>query len=191
MQGKRDLLVQDIVGMMERHFDGSELSGVVAEVDKTFRASLRSAREFTRDRQAAARGSRWFRRHRPWVADAIRATCTDITGREDSDIPAPAAVTSEGMRQKNQCGRVACRHVFVAGEGSWIRIHSGAPASYRTPARWRGCVRSISAVSESIPGRAQALRRRRIASLLASNKRRTARARPTSWPCLQPSADQR
>jgi hypothetical protein len=30
------LLVQDVVNMMERHFDGSELSGVVAEVDKLF-----------------------------------------------------------------------------------------------------------------------------------------------------------
>ena len=36
MQVQRDLLVQDIVSMMERHFDGSELSGVVAEVDKLF-----------------------------------------------------------------------------------------------------------------------------------------------------------
>ena len=36
MQVQRDLLVQDIVGMMERHFDGSELSGVVAEIDKLF-----------------------------------------------------------------------------------------------------------------------------------------------------------
>ncbi|MEO8857359.1 MAG: DUF6806 family protein [Burkholderiaceae bacterium] len=36
MQVQRDLLVEDIVGMMERHFDGSELSGVVAEVDKLF-----------------------------------------------------------------------------------------------------------------------------------------------------------
>ena len=36
MQAQRDLLVQDIVGMMERHFDGSELSGVVAEIDKLF-----------------------------------------------------------------------------------------------------------------------------------------------------------
>jgi len=36
MQVQRDLLVQDVVGMMERHFDGSELSGVVAEIDKLF-----------------------------------------------------------------------------------------------------------------------------------------------------------
>ena len=36
MQVQRDLLVQDMVSMMERHFDGSELSGVVAEVDKLF-----------------------------------------------------------------------------------------------------------------------------------------------------------
>jgi hypothetical protein len=36
MQVQRDLLVQDMIGLMERHFDGSELSGVVAEVDKLF-----------------------------------------------------------------------------------------------------------------------------------------------------------
>lgn len=36
MQVQRDLLVQDVINMMERHFDGSELSGVVAEVDKLF-----------------------------------------------------------------------------------------------------------------------------------------------------------
>jgi hypothetical protein len=29
-------LVQDVVNLMERHFDGSELVGVVAEVDKLF-----------------------------------------------------------------------------------------------------------------------------------------------------------
>ncbi|KAF1047287.1 DUF6806 family protein [Xylophilus sp.] len=36
MQVQRDLLVQDVVQMMERHFDGSELGGVVAEIDKLF-----------------------------------------------------------------------------------------------------------------------------------------------------------
>jgi hypothetical protein len=36
MQVQRDLLVQDLVSMMERHFDGAELGGVVAEVDKLF-----------------------------------------------------------------------------------------------------------------------------------------------------------
>lgn len=36
MQVQRDLLVQDVVGMMERHFDGSELAGVVAEIDKLY-----------------------------------------------------------------------------------------------------------------------------------------------------------
>jgi hypothetical protein len=30
------LLVQDVISLMERHFDGAELSGVVAEVDKLF-----------------------------------------------------------------------------------------------------------------------------------------------------------
>ena len=38
MQAQRDLLVQDVVGLMERHFDGSELSGVVNEIDKLFSA---------------------------------------------------------------------------------------------------------------------------------------------------------
>ncbi len=36
MQVQRDLLVQDVVSLMERHFDGSELAGVVSEVDKLF-----------------------------------------------------------------------------------------------------------------------------------------------------------
>jgi hypothetical protein len=36
MQIQRDLLVQDLVSLMERHFDGAELSGVVSEVDKLF-----------------------------------------------------------------------------------------------------------------------------------------------------------
>jgi len=37
---QRDLLVQDVVNMMERHFDGSELGGVVAEIDKLFSQRL-------------------------------------------------------------------------------------------------------------------------------------------------------
>ena len=36
MQAQRDLLVQDVVNLMERHFDGAELSGVVGEIDKLF-----------------------------------------------------------------------------------------------------------------------------------------------------------
>jgi len=36
MQVQRDLLVQDVINMMERHFDGAELSGVVVEIDKLF-----------------------------------------------------------------------------------------------------------------------------------------------------------
>lgn len=36
LEVQRDLLVQDVVGLMERHFDGAELSGVVAEIDKLF-----------------------------------------------------------------------------------------------------------------------------------------------------------
>ena len=36
MQVQRDLLVQDMIALLERHFDGAELGGVVAEVDKLF-----------------------------------------------------------------------------------------------------------------------------------------------------------
>lgn len=36
MQVQRDLLVQDVVNMMERHFDGAELGSVVAEIDRLF-----------------------------------------------------------------------------------------------------------------------------------------------------------
>ncbi|WP_313299989.1 DUF6806 family protein [Diaphorobacter sp.] len=36
MQVQRDLLVQDVISMMERHFDASELGGVVEEIDKLF-----------------------------------------------------------------------------------------------------------------------------------------------------------
>ena len=36
MQVQRDLLVQDVVNLMERHFDGAELGGVVTEIDKLF-----------------------------------------------------------------------------------------------------------------------------------------------------------
>jgi hypothetical protein len=36
MQVQRDLLVNDVVQLMERHFDGAELGDVVAEVDKLF-----------------------------------------------------------------------------------------------------------------------------------------------------------
>ena len=36
MQVQRDLLVQDTIGLMERHFDGSELGEVVDAIDKLF-----------------------------------------------------------------------------------------------------------------------------------------------------------
>ncbi len=38
MQAQRDLLVEDVVHLMERHFDGAQLGGVVAEIDKLFAA---------------------------------------------------------------------------------------------------------------------------------------------------------
>lgn len=37
MQAQRDLLVQDVVSLMERHFDASELGGVVGEIDVLFK----------------------------------------------------------------------------------------------------------------------------------------------------------
>lgn len=40
MQAQRDLLVADVVNLMERHFDGAELAGVVGEVDKLFEARI-------------------------------------------------------------------------------------------------------------------------------------------------------
>jgi hypothetical protein len=36
MQVQRDLLVEDVVNLMERHFEASELDGVVGEIDKLF-----------------------------------------------------------------------------------------------------------------------------------------------------------
>ena len=36
MQVQRDLLVEDVVHLMERHFEGAELDGVVSEIDKLF-----------------------------------------------------------------------------------------------------------------------------------------------------------
>ena len=36
MQIQRDLLVQDVIGLMERHFEAAELTGVVGEIDKLF-----------------------------------------------------------------------------------------------------------------------------------------------------------
>lgn len=36
MQVQRDMLVQDVISVMERHFDAAQLEGVVAEVDKLF-----------------------------------------------------------------------------------------------------------------------------------------------------------
>ena len=36
MQVQRDLLVQDVVNLMERHFEPNELDGVVPEIDKLF-----------------------------------------------------------------------------------------------------------------------------------------------------------
>lgn len=36
LKAQRDLLVEDVIGAMERHFDAAELGGVVAEIDRLF-----------------------------------------------------------------------------------------------------------------------------------------------------------
>ncbi|GAB4402865.1 MAG: hypothetical protein OHK0048_21110 [Rhodoferax sp.] len=36
MRVQRDILVQDVINLMERHFDGAELGGVVAAIDDLF-----------------------------------------------------------------------------------------------------------------------------------------------------------
>ena len=36
MQVQRDLLIEDVVGLMERHFETSELNGVIHEIDRLF-----------------------------------------------------------------------------------------------------------------------------------------------------------
>ena len=38
MQAQRDLLVNDVIHLMERHFDSTDLGGVVHEIDKLFAA---------------------------------------------------------------------------------------------------------------------------------------------------------
>ena len=60
LEAQRDLLVEDVVGMMERHFDGSELSGVVAEIDKLFGQrfdSLMSSLDLTKPVRGGSSGS--------------------------------------------------------------------------------------------------------------------------------------
>jgi hypothetical protein len=36
MQVQRDLLINDVVQLMERHFESAELEGVIQEIDKLF-----------------------------------------------------------------------------------------------------------------------------------------------------------
>jgi hypothetical protein len=60
MQAQRDLLVEDVVHLMERHFDGAELGGVVGEIDKLFSArfdALVSSLEIGKPPRGAGGGS--------------------------------------------------------------------------------------------------------------------------------------
>lgn len=59
MQAQRDLLVEDVVHLMERHFDAAELGGVVGEIDKLFSDrldALASSLQLGRPRHGADHG---------------------------------------------------------------------------------------------------------------------------------------
>jgi hypothetical protein len=79
MQVQRDLLVEDVVNLMERHFEGAELGGVVAEIDKLFSDrfdALVSSLEIGKPRVApvavvAAAAAAAM------AAGGVRATCID------------------------------------------------------------------------------------------------------------------
>ncbi|WP_286997040.1 MULTISPECIES: DUF6806 family protein [Comamonas] len=69
MKVQRDMLVQDVIQMMERHFEASELVGVVSEVDKLFMQrfdSLLSSLEIGKlPPSGGGSGSRGGSGHRP------------------------------------------------------------------------------------------------------------------------------
>ena len=60
MQVQRDLLVQDVIGLMERHFEAAELTGVVSEIDKLFGErfeALTSSLDLSRTPRGGSSGS--------------------------------------------------------------------------------------------------------------------------------------
>jgi hypothetical protein len=60
LQVQRDMLVDDVVAMMERHFDSAELGGVVSEIDKLFEQrydSLVSSLQIGRPRGSGGGGN--------------------------------------------------------------------------------------------------------------------------------------
>jgi hypothetical protein len=69
MKVQRDMLVQDVIQMMERHFESSELVGVVSEIDKLFMQrfdSLLSSLEIGKlPPSGGGSGSRGGSGHRP------------------------------------------------------------------------------------------------------------------------------
>ena len=77
MQVQRDMLVEDVMALMERHFDRSEMQGVVTEVDKLFTqrfdalvSSLKSVARHVAPLVAV--------RAVVMVVDANHATCTNF-----------------------------------------------------------------------------------------------------------------
>ena len=60
MQAQRDLLVEEVVALLERHFDGAELGGVVSEIDKLFQgrySALTSSLELGKPPRGGSGGS--------------------------------------------------------------------------------------------------------------------------------------
>lgn len=75
MQVQRDLLVQDVINMMERHFDSAELGGVVQKSTSCFPSALKrlSALWSWASHRAVARAVLPL----VMVATAVHVICTD------------------------------------------------------------------------------------------------------------------
>ena len=129
MQVQRDLLVQDVVGMMERHFDGSELSGVVPlERIKNFPDPGRILAEFKPDgvRRVIAARVRGdlvsaFKEAPPPPADAPGAPKEKIT------LPEHRAKT-EGA-----ANMVVVADSDMLGDRFWVRVQEFFGQQEATP----------------------------------------------------------
>ena len=105
MQVQRDLLVQDLVALMERHFDGSELSGVVAEVDKLFTQrfdALVSSLEIGKPRRPVFEdfGMRQDQPCRPAIAEPHMQRAGLDRIAQDTMIVAPGRIAVPGLRHR-------------------------------------------------------------------------------------------
>jgi hypothetical protein len=75
MQAQRDLLVHDVVNMMERHFDGAELSGVVRSTSCSASALTAWSAPWSLANRRVARGGQADMA--AVVVDAAQGICTD------------------------------------------------------------------------------------------------------------------